>query len=184
MSEQEEIWKDIPEFCGRYQASNLGRIKSVRAYGQSNTPKILSQHRLNSGYMYANLGYKETKKHYLVHRLVASAFIPNPNKYPQVNHINEDKTDNRPENLEWCSAKYNINFGTGRKRHLDKLRISRMMPVKCIETGEIFESQIAAARAKGCNQGNINNACNYVHNTRTAGGYHWEIINKEELNND
>lgn len=177
----EEIWKDIPEYGRRYQASNLGRIRSTRAYGQSNKPKILSQYKINSGYYAVHLNYQNVPTHRLVHRLVASAFIPNPENLPQVNHKNENKLDNSPENLEWCSRKYNINFGTGRKRHLEKLKVSTFVPVKCIETGKIFESQIEAARATGCRQSTINNACYQRNNTHTAGGYHWKIISKEEF---
>ena len=63
------------------------------------------------GYLRLPLTINNKAKSYLVHRLVALAFIPNPNNYPEVNHKNEDKTDNRVENLEWCDRSYNINYG-------------------------------------------------------------------------
>ena len=107
-----EIWKDIKDYEGLYQVSNLGRVKSLK-YGKE---KILKSCKLNNGYLIVNLHKEGKQKHYYIHRLVATAFIPNPDNLSQVNHINEDKTDNRVENLEWCDNKYNINYGTRNER--------------------------------------------------------------------
>lgn len=106
-----EIWKDIPNYETLYQISNLGNVKSL-SYGaknikRSNRQKLLKLSLNNCGYVKVQL-YKNGKatEHY-VHRLVALAFIPNPNKLPQVNHIDGNKTNNCSENLEWVTASDN-----------------------------------------------------------------------------
>ena len=100
-----EIWKDIKGY-ENYQVSNYGRVRNKK------TNRILKQHIQRGGYYKVSLYLDGKQNYYLVHRLVAIAFIPNPNNYKYVNHKNEIKTDNRVENLEWCSFEYNINFGT------------------------------------------------------------------------
>ena len=103
----EEIWKDIAGFEGLYKVSNYGRVFSVR----KNT--ILKPHINNRGQGYFAVGLHNGKNHTKpIHRLVAEAFIPNPNGYPQVNHIDENAKNNRVDNLEWCTSKHNNNHGT------------------------------------------------------------------------
>ena len=99
-----EVWKDIPGYEGKYQASSLGRIRSKRG---------VLKLRDNFGYQRVMLyGLKGGRKSLSVHRLVAKTFIPNPNNYPQINHIDENKSNNRIDNLEWCTQSQNINAGT------------------------------------------------------------------------
>lgn len=107
---ENEIWKDIEGYEGLYQVSNIGRVKRVRS-GRIRTQKIVK-----NGYCQVNLSKNNQVNFYLVHRLVANAFIPNPNKLPQVNHKDENKTNNYVENLEWCTQSYNNLWGTGTER--------------------------------------------------------------------
>ena len=104
-----EVWKDIEGYEGRYKVSNLGNVLSI----VSKKPRLLKARETVYGYLRVAL-YHPNKKvvNYAVHRLVATAFIPNPYMYPCVNHKNEDKCDNRAENLEWCTYLYNNNYGS------------------------------------------------------------------------
>lgn len=105
--------KDIINF-ENYQISDDGRVWS------KNRNKYLKPIDVN-GYKKVSL-YKNGKLHQrLIHRLVAEAFIPNPNAYEEINHINEDKSDNRVENLEWCTSSYNINYGTRVERQINSI---------------------------------------------------------------
>ena len=105
--------KDIINF-ENYQIYDDGRVWSKKSN------KWLKPIDIN-GYKKVSL-YKNGKEYQrLVHRLVAEAFIPNPNNYDEINHINEDKSDNRVENLEWCTPSYNINYGTRIERQVNSI---------------------------------------------------------------
>lgn len=109
-----EVWKDILGYEGLYQISNLGRVKS---FVKTSDGKILKQRKPKNMYNYVVLTKKNNKKKTLkIHRLVAEAFIPNPNRLPCINHKDENKQNNNANNLEWCSFKYNNNYGTRIKR--------------------------------------------------------------------
>lgn len=104
----EEIWKDIEGYEGFYQVSNMGQVRSIKQnVGEKHFwGVILKKSLAGRGYEFVGLS---GKAHY-VHRLVAQAFIPNPNNFPQVNHKDENKINNRADNLEWCTNKYNNNY--------------------------------------------------------------------------
>lgn len=114
-----EIWKDIKEFEGLYQVSNMGHVRSLDRTdkkGQFRFGRVLADKHNNRGYHTIALSRDGTTKYRLIHRLVAMAFLDNPNKLPEVNHIDEDKANNAASNLEWCTSEYNLNYGTRKAR--------------------------------------------------------------------
>ena len=122
-----EIWKDIAGYEGMYQVSSLGNVKSiarvVKRKGQPDLPvreRILKQGYDRKGYRTVVLRKEGKLKSFKVHRLVAFAFIPNIEEYPEINHKDENKQNNNAENLEWCTNKYNVNFGTAIERRAAK----------------------------------------------------------------
>ena len=125
----QEIWKDIEGYEGYYQVSNLGRVKSLQTKAYSHIQKkaivvrrekILKQFPDTKGYLMVDLRKNKTRNTQKVHRLVATAFLPNPDNLPQVNHKDENKINNNVENLEWCTLQYNVNYGTARARMAQK----------------------------------------------------------------
>lgn len=115
----EEIWKDVVGFEGLYKVSNCGRVFSIKRN------IILKQNVNGRGQGYFQVGLYNGKNHTKpIHRLVAEAFIPNPNEYPQVNHIDEDAKNNHVDNLEWCTSRHNNNHGTRNKRISESERSS------------------------------------------------------------
>lgn len=108
-----EEWRAVPGYEGLYEVSNMGNVRNVRR----NT--LLRLSKTNYGYIRVGLCKNGISTGFQVHRLVAQAFIPNPDNLPQINHLDEDKTNNNVDNLEWCTAKYNINYGTARIRSIN-----------------------------------------------------------------
>lgn len=140
----DEEWRDVAGFEGLYQVSNFGRVRGVKRVVAGNRvlqPKILT----SKGVRYQSVDlWKDNKGHNkLVHRLVAEAFIPNPHNLPQVNHIDADLTNNCVDNLQWATASENHNDAVARRGHDYRYRIA----VKCLETGQIFDSISAAGRS-------------------------------------
>lgn len=131
-----EIWKDIEGYEGLYQVSSEGNVKSLEREviykdGRKKTlkEKILHNFISDLGYFHVMLSKNGISKRYKVHRLVAKAFIPNPNNLPIINHKDENKTNNKVENLEWCTQYYNIHYGTmierGREKQLNRKDLSK-----------------------------------------------------------
>ena len=132
-----EIWKDIQGYEGIYQVSSHGRVRSldrivVRPNGNGDyfaKGKIIYVVLTKHGYNEVHLHKDNKTKIYKVHRLVAQAFIKNPNNLPCVNHIDENKTNNNVNNLEWCTYKYNNNYGTKKNRQGEKTKMKTILIV-------------------------------------------------------
>lgn len=187
MIETNEEWRDIPGFEGLYKVSNTGKVKSLeRKVKYKNgaihivNEKILKYQKDRYGYLQLILCKEGIQKNMKVHRLVASAFIPNPNNLPEVNHKDENTSNNNVENLEYCDRIYNVNYGTGNERRAKKLskikkgvyNTKKSKPVKCLETGKIYPSIAEVHREFGFSQGNICECCNKKR--KSAHKFHWE----------
>ena len=182
---ESEIWKDVAEYEGFYQVSNRGNVRSlarVDSLGRKCRGRVLKQGYSGGGYPQVDL-YKNGKgKIGLIHRLVAEAFIPNPESLPQVNHIDEVKDNNNVENLEWCDARYNSNYGTRdiRKAQAKSKKI-RAVNIKTNET--VTFNSVKEAGSKGYSNGAVSQACRELYKTRhgklvggdgrTYKGYRW-----------
>lgn len=176
-----EIWKDIAGYEGLYQVSNLGNVRSMNYRGRG-IIKNLTPKCNNAGRLWVDLWKNGSGKCYLIHRLVAIAFIPNPHRYPQINHIDEDPKNNRVENLEWCTALYNVRYFN--ERHPDKLSAPRgsnknVKPVNQISTtGEIVKTwpnSREVLRELGWSDWSISECCRG--NRKSAYGFIWQYAN-------
>jgi hypothetical protein len=145
-----ELWKPIPDYQGYYEASSMGRIRSVTryiphprntTYRLIKTGKILKSELDKSGYPVVTLSKDRKTRTYKVHRLVAKAFIPNPDNLPQIDHINCIRYDNRPENLRWCTQQQNTDWREDHHTEGDRCRYK----ILCKETGKVFESSYNVA---------------------------------------
>ena len=150
-----EQWRPVVGYEGLYEVSSYGNVYSMR------TKKILKPRDNGRGYLRVNLYKNGKQKNCRVHRLVAEAFIPNPENKPTLNHINEIKTDNRVCNLEWMTHKENTQYSLAKR-------------VLCIETGDIYDSIKEATEKTGVNPKNIGQCCNG--RRKTAGGFHWCFV--------
>ena len=122
----EEIWKPIVGYEGYYEVSNLGRVRSIDRFVIDKTGRrqfkkgtLLNYRPDRQGYCIVSLSINRKYKTKCVHTLVADAFIPNPDNLPQVNHKDEVKSNNCVDNLEWCTAKYNANYGNRNKKVIE-----------------------------------------------------------------
>lgn len=178
---------------GLYQISNLGRVKSLK-YRKSNEERILVLNgAAKHGYYMVGLCKNHKRKYTTVHRLVAEAFIPNPENKPQINHKDENRRNNHVDNLEWVTAKENLNYGSHNEKMTDTMHKVLSHRVLCVETGQIYNSMKEAARKTGVSLSGISLACKnhpirdsrgHWYTPKTAGSYHWEIIPKIEKKED
>ena len=171
---EEEIWCTINGYEGQYQVSDQGRVRSLK-FGKERIRKPI---RNTQGYLQVDLWKNGDIKNWLVHRLVAQAFIPNPDNLPQVNHKDEDKENNSVQNLEWCDGKYNINYGTRIQRVSDKMTNGKLSkPVlQYTKSGKLvreWKSARDVERNLGYFHNYISNCCNGK--CRFAYGYIWKF---------
>ena len=161
-----EIWKDVKDYEGLYQVSNMGRVKSLN-YNKTGKERIMKSYDSGHGYLQVQLCKDGKGKCYYVHRLVATAFLENPEGYNEVNHLDEDKTNNCVENLEYCSRLYNINYGTRTEK--------TCKPVFSVnkESGLVtyWESASEASRQLNISQSHICACCQGKRNS--AGNHIW-----------
>lgn len=167
-----EEWRDTPGHEGLYQVSNEGRVKSLN-YNRTGREKLLIPSPDGRSYLFVTLYKDGKKKHPKVHRLVAQAFIPNPNGYTDVNHKDEDKTNNRVENLEWCSATYNNNYGTRNQRAAETQSKKVYQYTLDGTLVKIWKSTRECGR-NGFNQGEVAACCRGERKTHK--GFRWSYV--------
>lgn len=169
-----EIWKDVRGYEGTYQVSDKGNVRSLPISTKTKrfSGKELTQMIDCVGYKVVNL----SRKTYKVHRLVAEAFLDNPNGYPQVNHKDENKTNNDANNLEWCTAEYNNNYGTRNKRI--SLNGGRPIVQFDLKGNEVkrWRSSASAARFYGVARTTITGCC--AGRQHTSCGFIWRYADE------
>ena len=149
----------------KYEVSNLGKVRNIKS------GRILKPHLNHNGYLKHHLYRHDKQKELFLHRIIAIAFIDNPGKKPQVNHIDENKLNNDLSNLEWCTGRENIIHGTRTKRVAEKLSKKVIQLDLNDNVLNEFESMRQAERETGVLVGNISSCCNGK--TKSAGGYKW-----------
>ena len=176
------IWRNVVGYDGLYEVSSDGVVRSLPRVCHKMEGKVLKEYIYlgkvltpssdRKGYQKVKL-YKDGKgKVKFVHRLVLEAFRSNHQRLPQINHINEDKSDNRLCNLEWCSASYNVNYG---KRNKALEKPVEQMTKDMVVIG-VFKSTCEASRKTGVKQTNISQNC--LGKRKSAGGYIWHYLSE------
>lgn len=196
----QEIWKDIEGFEGIYQVSNKGNVKRLaNSCNTAHEDRLMKLTDNGTGYLKVILTSNNKRYQYLVHRLVAKAFIDNPNEYPMVNHKDENKKNNNAENLEWCTKSYNaiyyLNYDPQRKIEYGKRFKSKSPMIKHIPKShfekivqkdkkgniiEVHENITQASIKTHLPYGDIINACKRHKNNKTrthfSHGFAWEFL--------
>jgi len=166
-----EIWKKINNYED-YEISNFGNARSLK----NNNIKKLKPSKSSSGYLQIVLCKNGKTKNCFIHKLVAKTFLENKNNYLEVNHIDENKENNNVNNLEWCSRKYNMNYGNikikqsnAKKKKVAKLNNNN-------EIIEIYESIKEASIKNNAQETNIAKCCKHKKHYNTCKGYKWEYV--------
>lgn len=171
-----ELWKNIQGYEGLYQISNFGRVKSFRKSTKYSCQSefILKPSVANTGYAQVCLYANGTRKKFLVHRLVAGAFIPNPDNLPQINHKDENRLNNHISNLEWCTPEYNNAYGSAKIRAID----TRSKPIEQLtydgKVIAVYRSSRIASEITGIKKGTLIMAIN---KHSQCNGYFWRFSN-------
>lgn len=188
-----EVWKDVVGFEQYYEVSTFGRVRSkqrsvLRSNGtvQNLTSRLLTPYKniKRRGYLYVYLRVEGKKYNKVIHRLVAEAFLSNPNKLPQVNHKDENTENNRLDNLEWCDANYNDNYGTRniKLQNNDKINKKVYQYDKQLKLLNVYKSIAEAARITGYSRKHISSDCQ----RKSVGykGFIWLFKPIKVLNNE
>lgn len=175
-----EIWKPIAGYEDRYEVSNLGNIASLK-FARGSERKLLKQSVNTWGYSQVTLSKDKKKTNKTVHRLVAEAFIDNPNNLPQINHIDENKCNNRWDNLEWCDSEHNVNYGSRLSRVSNTLK-KPVIATLSDGTEEYYESLKDAAEALGLSHSSISASIYKRNRHKKAKGRDWRFANNEHGN--
>lgn len=168
-----EIWKNIDGYEGLYQVSNLGNVKSLN-YNKTGKERILKPGTDKCGYRLVGLFKNGKLKFFTIHRLVANSFLENPDHKPEVNHKDEDKTNNCVENLEWMTRKENNNYGTRTERVSRSLSKLVLQFTKNGEFIRKWQSTRQIERELGFSIGNISGCCKGKR--KSAYGYIWTYV--------
>lgn len=181
----QEIWKDIEGYEGLYQVSNFGRVKSLNKYHHKRE-QILKPNLKSDGYYETSLSKNSKPKWVRTHRLVAQAFIPNPENKPQINHKDGNKLNNCIENLEWVTNKENIDHAIA--MGLEKLNGHENPNAKPVDQYDLDGNFIRhwkcikyASEELKIHQSKISMVCN--NHSKTAGGYIWKFATVKEARN-
>ena len=178
-----EIWKDIRGYEGSYQASNLGRIRSLdRLINYKNGKKvfykgiILTPEINNGGYFEIQLSTNTKYKHYKVHRLIAETFISNPNNLPIINHKDHNKLNNNINNLEWCTRKYNNNYEPKKTKFPKSVKINQYD--KNMNFIKTYNSLAEVSKEFNVSITSIRYCC--LGKNKTCKGYIWKYLKEVE----
>ena len=163
------MWLPIPNYEDNYEVNSSGEIRRAK------NGNILKGYIGKDGYRRVGLTVNSKTKSFLIHRLVAEAFIPNPNGYPCINHKDEDKTNNHVNNLEWCNYEYNLNYGTRNSRANNSRKKAILQFSKTGEFIKAWDSGTDVYLQMGIDKGHISDCCN--NKRKTAGGYRWQYKN-------
>lgn len=176
-----EIWRDVVGYEGLYIVSNKGNVDSIRYPRRKRLHQNVQQ-----GYHFVILCNNTDRKHKAVHRLVAEAFIPNHDSLKnEINHIDENPSNNNVENLEWCDRRYNMNYGTQKQRSLETgrargVRTRGVRVVQLTKDGREVARYLSlkdAQRATGVDSTTISKCCSGYFQRKSAGGYIWMYDN-------
>ena len=170
-----EEWKDIKDYEGKFQVSSYGNVRNINYYG-TGIIKIVNQRPNENGYMVVSLSKNKKTKPCKVHRLVAETFLPNPENLPEVNHKDENKTNNRVENLEWKTHRGNCNHGTRNERIFEKTTNGKCSKkvLQFSKSGEFIREwpSVMECSRNGYDFRNVSACCNGKR--KTAYGFRWE----------
>ena len=183
MSENIEIWKPVVGYEGLYEVSNLGKVKAIK-WHRGEEEKEMRPYTTYKGYLRLRLTKNGKGKQFQIHRLVAEAFIPNPENKPYIDHINTDRTDNRVENLRWVTNKENCNNPISKQNYSKSNKGKTAVPILQFDKNMNFikkwESMTDAETSLGI-KSRLSEYCSEKYGRKTAGGFIWRYADDYEI---